>query len=79
MPPAQFKLILDSIIWGIKHPMRNISDISLNTLYELLQNTAKSVAAQSFYQAYYTDILQHIFSVVTDSSQAAGMSIGTGV
>ena len=29
--------------------------------------------AQSFYQTYFTDILQHLFSVITDSSHTAGM------
>ena len=42
-------------------------------MYQLLQNVAGyESAAQSFYQTYYTDILQHIFSVVTDSSHTAG-------
>merc|ERR1711874_323136 len=32
-------------------------------------------AAQSFYQTYYTDILQHMFSVVTDTSHTAGLTM----
>ena len=48
--------------------------IGLNIMYQLLQNVAGyESAAQSFYQTYFTDILQHIFSVVTDSSHTAGM------
>jgi len=55
--------------------MRNVSDTGLSILYQMLQNmAANDAAAQSFYQTYYTDILQHIFSVVTDSSHTAGMS-----
>lgn len=27
--PAQFKLILDSIIWAFKHTMRNVADTGL--------------------------------------------------
>lgn len=74
IPPAQFKLVLDSIIWGFKHTMRNVADTGLTILYQLLQNVAQAdpAAAQSFYQTYYTEILQHIFSVVTDSSHTAG-------
>jgi len=30
---------------------------------------------QSFYQTYYTDILQHMFSVVTDTSHTAGLTM----
>ena len=73
IPPQQFKLVLDSVIWAFKHTMRNVADTGLNILYQMLQNVAQEKdAAQSFYQTYYTDILQHIFSVVTDSSHSAG-------
>lgn len=47
----------------------------LQILYTLLQNvSAEEAAAQSFYQTYFCDILQHIFSVVTDTSHTAGNS-----
>lgn len=73
IPPTQFKLVLDSVIWGFKHTMRNVADTGLSILYQMLQNVSvMDAAAQSFYQTYYTDILQHIFSVVTDSSHSAG-------
>jgi exportin-1 len=42
----------------------------------MLQSVGQEdAAAQSFYQTYYTDILQHIFSVVTDSSHTAGLTM----
>lgn len=45
----------------------------LQILYTMLQNVAQEeAAAQSFYQTYFCDILQHIFSVVTDTSHTAG-------
>lgn len=75
IPAAQFKLVLDSIIWAFKHTMRNVADTGLGILYDLLQNIAQDASAQSFYQTYYTDILQHIFSVVTDSSHTAGLTM----
>ncbi|GAB1601395.1 exportin-1-like [Argonauta hians] len=76
IPPAQFKLVLDSIIWAFKHTMRNVADIGLDILYTFLQNVALlDSAAQSFYQTYFTDILQHLFSVVTDSSHTAGLTM----
>ena len=37
IPPQQFKLVLDSIIWAFKHTMRNVADTGLNILYQLLQ------------------------------------------
>jgi len=71
--PAQFKLVLDSVIWGFKHSMRVVAEISLEILQRLLQNVATKTtpeAAQSFYQTYFLELLEHILSVVTDSSQA---------
>ena len=42
----------------------------------MLQNVSgQTEAAQSFYQTYYTDILQHMFSVVTDTSHTAGLTM----
>ena len=76
IPPNQFKLVLDSIIWAFKHTMRNVADMGLQILYVLLENIGYEEAAlQSFYQTYYTDILQHLFSVVTDTSHTAGLTM----
>lgn len=48
----------------------------LQILHTLLQNvSAEESAAQSFYQTYFCDILQHIFSVVTDTSHTAGLTM----
>lgn len=56
--------------------MRNVADTGLSILYQMLLNVAQEPsAAQSFYQTYYTDILQHIFSVITDSSHTAGLTM----
>ena len=73
IPQPQFKLVLDSVIWAFKHTMRNVANTGLNILYQLLQNiTQVDEAAQKFYQMYFTDILQHVFSVGTDTSHTAG-------
>jgi exportin-1 len=78
--PAQFKLVLDSIIWAFKHTMRNVADTGLQILFQLLQNMARSeTASNEFYKTYYTDILQHIFSVVTDSSHTAGLTMHASI
>lgn len=76
IPPEQFKLVLDSIIWAIKHTMRNVADTGLQILTKLLENIAQEEAAmQSFFQTYYTEILQHLFAVATDTSHSAGLSV----
>lgn len=76
IPPAQFKLVFDSVVWAFKHTMRNVADMGLYILYKMLQNLEQHPqAAQSFYQTYFTDILMQIFSVVTDTSHTAGLAI----
>lgn len=75
--PHQFKLVLDSIIWALKHTMRNVADTGLEILLTLLENMTKQPAEMSngFYQTYFTDIMQHLFSVVTDTSHSAGLAM----
>lgn len=76
IPPAQFKLVLDSIIWAFKHTMRNVADTGLQILYRLLQNVEQHPqAAQSFYQTYLCDIVEHVLCVVTDTSHGAGLTM----
>jgi len=76
----QFKLVLDSIIWAFKHTMRNVANTGLHILYQLLQNiTQVDTAAQKFYQMYFTDILQHVFSVGTDTSHTAGLTMHASI
>ncbi|XP_047132277.1 exportin-1 isoform X2 [Hydra vulgaris] len=75
LAPPQFKLVLDSVIWAFKHTMRNVADIGLEILLGILLNIQKHPqAAQVFYQQYYIMILQHVFSVVTDSSHTAALT-----
>lgn len=74
LAPAQFKLFIDSVIWGFKHTMRDIADIGLKICYELLLNISRtgSNIAGAFYQSYYTNILQDIFFVLTDRDHKSG-------
>jgi exportin-1 len=75
IPGPQFKLVLDSIIWAFKHTMRDVAEIGLEILLKVLQNIREhEEAAQGFYQAYYIEIMQHVFAVVTDTSHIAGLT-----
>lgn len=76
LAPAEFKLVLDSVIWAFKHTMRNVADTGLDILYQLLLNMSQNEAtAQPFYLEYYFYILQDVFSVVTDTSQSASLTM----
>lgn len=74
LSPQQFRLVLDSIVWAIKHTMRNVAEIGHQTLYTLLENiTTNDEMMQTFYQTHCLDILQHLFCVITDPSLTAGL------
>ena len=76
LPPAQFKLIVDSIMWAIKHTHRDIADTGLLMLLQLLQNMVEADSSISvvFYRTYFLSLMQDIFYVLTDSDHKAGMS-----
>lgn len=66
---------MDSIIWAFKHTMRNVADVGLNILLTLLQKFAAHEAGGQFFQTYFLDVMQHVFSVVTDTSHTASEPI----
>ncbi|KAI8365384.1 nuclear export factor CRM1 [Radiomyces spectabilis] len=74
LAPGQFKLIIDSIVWGFKHTMRDIADIGLQICKELIDNISRTdpSIAGAFYQSYYLSILQDIFFVLTDRDHKSG-------
>jgi len=75
IPPAQFKLIIDSIVWAFKHTMREIADVGLNICLELIDNIARSDAnvENFFYQQYLLNLVQDVFFVLTDTDHKSGM------
>lgn len=74
LPPQQFKLIMDSIVWATKHTMRDIGDLGLMICVELIDNVVSAGPATSngFFQAYYLALLQDMFFVLTDADHKSG-------
>lgn len=81
LAPAQFKLFIDSIVWGFKHTMRDIADLGLDICGELIDNISRAdtAVAGAFYQSYYLSILQDIFFVLTDRDHKSGFKGQTEV
>ncbi|CAF3357473.1 unnamed protein product [Rotaria socialis] len=73
---TQFKLVYDSIMWALKHTMRTISELGLEILQIMLRKfqTCDPQAAQTFYQIYYLETMQHIFAVVAECSHTSGLT-----
>ncbi|KAJ3042300.1 Karyopherin transporter [Rhizophlyctis rosea] len=77
MPAPQFRLFLDSVVWAFKHTLRDISDIGLTILLELLNNFSKTEVniMNAFYQAYFISILQDVLFVLTNGFQKSGFKL----
>mmetsp|Transcript_291 Transcript_291/g.689 ORF Transcript_291/g.689 Transcript_291/m.689 type:complete len:1087 (-) Transcript_291:459-3719(-) len=74
--PEHQKLVVDSVVWAMKHTERNISDTGLNILNELLQNVGKTPnIAQAFYQRYLLALIQDVFAVMTDRLHKSGFKM----
>ncbi|KAH9977221.1 CRM1 C terminal-domain-containing protein [Lactifluus volemus] len=75
--PQQFKLFIDSIVWAIKHTMRDIAETGLNLCLEIINNFAAADAqiANQFFQQYYLSILQDTFFVLTDADHKSGFKL----
>ena len=75
MSADQMKLVIDSIIWAIRHTERNVADTGLHLLFELLRNLESSPGVSAFHQTYFTLILQEIISVLTDTVHKPGFKM----
>ncbi|KAI0736893.1 CRM1 C terminal-domain-containing protein [Fomitopsis betulina] len=77
VPPQQFKLFMDSIIWAIKHTMRDIAEIGLNLCLEVINNFAGAEigVSNAFLQQYFLSIMQDIFFVLTDTDHKSGFKL----
>ncbi|KAK2956547.1 putative exportin 1B [Blattamonas nauphoetae] len=70
--PDQMKIVVDSILWGIKHADANIADIALDLLHTFIENMASSNKKESFFNVYYVRIFCDVIGVMTDSFHKQG-------
>eukprot|EP00562_Extubocellulus_spinifer_P009336 CAMPEP_0178498312 /NCGR_PEP_ID=MMETSP0696-20121128/15185_1 /TAXON_ID=265572 /ORGANISM="Extubocellulus spinifer, Strain CCMP396" /LENGTH=1087 /DNA_ID=CAMNT_0020126857 /DNA_START=606 /DNA_END=3869 /DNA_ORIENTATION=+ len=76
IPPEHQKLVIDSVVWAMKHTERNIQDTGLEVLNELLTNVGKTPdVAQGFYQQYLLSLIQDVFAVMTDRLHKSGFKM----
>mmetsp|Transcript_64401 Transcript_64401/g.185088 ORF Transcript_64401/g.185088 Transcript_64401/m.185088 type:complete len:1085 (+) Transcript_64401:209-3463(+) len=76
IPPAHQKLVVDAVVWAMKHTERNIADTGLEILHELLQNVGRTPnIAQPFYQQYLLPLIQDVFAVMTDRLHKSGFKM----
>lgn len=76
IPPEHQKLVIDSVVWAMKHTERNISDTGLEIMHELLLNVGRTPnIAQGFYQQYLLTLMQDVFAVMTDRLHKSGFKM----
>ena len=75
IPPAEQKLVVQSIVWAFKHTDRDIAGTGLDILFDLLRNVSNSQAvAQRFYQAHLLALTQELLGVLTDRLHKASFA-----
>lgn len=80
IPSHLQKLIIDSIVWAIKHTERNISETGLEILLALLQNVATNQQiAQPFYVSFMIPLIQDVFGVLTDRLHKSGFKLQASI
>jgi len=70
----QFKFVIDACMWASKHDNREVEGVGLQMCNELISNMAESdpSIADTFFQEFFTGILQDVFFVLTDADHKAG-------
>jgi len=68
---------MDSIIWAIKHSMRDISDMGPQICVDMLNNFSKTPPgiSNAFHQQFFCSILQDILYVLTNSFYSSGFKL----
>ncbi|VDD92203.1 unnamed protein product [Enterobius vermicularis] len=79
LPAELFRLIIDAVVWAFKHSMRNVAELGLDILKDMITQFANypdTAKAQAFYKVFFMEILIHVLSVVADRNQIkiAGLS-----
>lgn len=70
----QFKFVIDSCMWASKHDNREVEGAGLSMCNELISNMADTDpnTRNTFFQNFFTTILQDVLFVLTDSDHKAG-------
>eukprot|EP01083_Nonionella_stella_P011072 31501_1 len=76
---AQFDVIINAIIWGIKHVEVATMNTALDILLKLLENMENSDTASSFYKMYLSSLIEHLFTVLTDTFHKSGFPLQTQI
>eukprot|EP00177_Eucheuma_denticulatum_P002108 GFKZ01003766.1.p1 GENE.GFKZ01003766.1~~GFKZ01003766.1.p1 ORF type:complete len:1112 (-),score=191.15 GFKZ01003766.1:1133-4468(-) len=73
---AEFRIVINAIVWAFKHTERNVAETGLQILLEMLRNVDNSPQNLNyFYRMYFKSILNDILSVLTDTFHRPGFRL----
>ncbi|KAA8495821.1 Protein EXPORTIN 1A [Porphyridium purpureum] len=72
---AEFRVVVDAIVWAFRHTERNVAETGLTILLEHIQNIANSEYVGYWFQRYFRMILNEILSVLTDTLHKPGFKL----
>lgn len=75
LSPEQISLLIDSIVWAFRHTERNVADLGLNLLLELLQRIQKSEFVNVFHQKHCVQLVREIVAAMTDTFHKPGFKL----
>ncbi|KAI8978938.1 armadillo-type protein [Pilobolus umbonatus] len=67
--PELFPVVIDSILWGIKHTIRDISQLTLKTCLDLINDVVEledEDISSEFFEKYYVRLLTDTIEVLVD-------------
>ena len=73
MPAEGFKAVLDAVIWGCRHPQRDVADCSLKVLRSFVTMASTGEVRAWFFENLYLDVLQQLLLIATDVQYASNM------
>jgi exportin-1 len=84
IPPGHQKMLIDSIVWAVKHTDRTISETGLEILQDLLTNVSGAATtageeganfAQEFYKSFLVAIIEDVLGVMTGRLHKSGFKL----
>uniref|UniRef100_A0A1I7ZPE9 CRM1_C domain-containing protein n=1 Tax=Steinernema glaseri TaxID=37863 RepID=A0A1I7ZPE9_9BILA len=71
IPEADFRLLLEADVWALQHQMRDVAEVGIEMLKEILVKVAELPPAekQMFYGQHFMYLLEQVLAIATDRNQ----------
>mmetsp|Transcript_4585 Transcript_4585/g.12407 ORF Transcript_4585/g.12407 Transcript_4585/m.12407 type:complete len:1103 (-) Transcript_4585:1209-4517(-) len=74
---AEFRVVINAIIWAFKHTERNVAETGLTILLEFIENIRTSPYVDYFFRLFFKLVLNDLLSVLTDTLHKPGFKLQT--